>query len=188
MGVQEEKAALRRQFRAQRTALLPEDAARWDKAIADHLLQSEAFCRADVVFCYLAVKDEVATAPIVQQALVLGKQVAAPVCGPGGQMEFKLFEGPHQLAPGRFGIAEPLESCPVAAATAHSLCLVPGLAFDRQGLRLGYGGGYYDRFLPRFAGRAVGLVRSGFLVQQLPAGRFDCKVQALVTENGWLDL
>lgn len=188
MTIEQQKAALRQSLKEQRAALDPAQAARWDSAIARNLLQSEAFARADVVFLYLAVRGEVETQPILGAALAAGKRVAAPVCGPGGWMEFRCFAGTHQFAPGRFGIPEPLGSCPVARATADSLCLVPGLAFDRRGFRLGYGGGYYDRFLPTFPGRAVGLVRSAFLLEHLPADAFDQRVSAFVCEQGWREV
>lgn len=187
-ALEEQKAALRKNLKERRAALDPAQTARWDSAIARNLLQSEAFARADVVFLYLSVRGEVDTWPILGAALAAGKQVAAPLCGPGGQMEFRCFAGTHQLVPGHFGISEPVGGCSVARATADSLCLVPGLAFDRRGFRLGYGGGYYDRFLPTFPGRAVGLVRSTFLLERLPTDEFDQRVSALVCEQGWREV
>ena len=101
-------------------------------------------------------------------------------------MSFFSIRGSQDLDPGAYGIPEPLAACQEVRPTARSLCLVPALAFDRQGGRIGYGGGYYDRFLAAFPGTAVGLVRADFLADCLPAEPFDQKVKYLVTQDGWL--
>ena len=92
------------------------------------------------------------------------------------------------LTPARFGIPEPDGSCPALANSdfARALILVPALAFDENGYRLGYGGGYYDRFLARFGGVTVGLVYRDLLFDNLPKGYYDRKVKLIISESGVL--
>ena len=85
-----------------------------------------------------------------------------------------------------FGMAEPAADLPTVPPEALELVLVPGLAFDRHGWRLGYGGGYYDRFLKGFAGISAGIVFHALLLDDLPHGEFDVPVQWVVTEEGML--
>ena len=185
MELREQKAALRRQLKAQREALPAEDMLTWDSAITERVLSSEAFRQSDVVFAYHSVGKEVDTLTIIETALHTGKQVALPRCGKQGEMSFYLIEGRQDLTAGKYGIPEPAAHCAAAAATHRSLCLVPGLAFDLQGYRIGYGGGYYDRFLKAFAGTSVGLARECMLCKDLPKEDLDSAVDALVTPNGW---
>ena len=139
-----------------------------------------------MVFAYHSVGREVATAAILSAAQRLGKQVALPRCEKPGEMTFYLVKGEQDLTAGKYGIPEPAAHCAVAVATERSLCLVPGLAFDRRGYRIGYGGGYYDRFLASFPGASVGLVRQSFLCADLPKEPFDQAVDAVVSQSGWL--
>ena len=119
--------------------------------------------RADVVYAYLSVADEVDTRSVIADALRAGKRVALPRCTQVPHvLSWHYVSSLDSLVPGRFGIHEPdPELCEDASfeGTSRSIALVPGLAFDVQGYRLGYGGGYYDDFLARFAGTSIGLCR-----------------------------
>ena len=183
MDIREEKAALRRSLKEQRAALDPRLCAQWDEEIARKVIGSEWFAKADMVFCYVSVGREVDTSSILDAAWRQGKRIAVPRCAAKGQMDFFVINSREELAPGAYHIPEPKEACPRAEATPDSLCIVPGLSFDQRGYRLGYGGGYYDRFLAQFPGRSVGLVRSLFLVQKLPAEEYDLAVDAIITEK-----
>jgi 5-formyltetrahydrofolate cyclo-ligase len=95
----------------------------------------------------------------------------------------------HPYIPGRlirhpFGMEEPEPNLPVIPSSDVELALVPGLAFDRQGRRLGYGGGYFDRFLRDFTGISVGVIFQALLLDHLPIGEHDVPVKWIVTENG----
>jgi len=184
-AVEEEKRLCRARLKAQRGALTPAAAAAADREIARHVLSAPAFVQADLVCLYISLPGEVDTAAIVAEALRLGKRVAAPRCRRGGAMELYEFTSCGQLCPGICGLREPGPDCPPARVSPRTLCLVPALAFDRTGARLGYGGGYYDRFLEHFEGRTAGLVRSAFVLDALPKEPHDQRVDALVTENGW---
>ena len=99
------------------------------------------------IYGYLPANQEVRTAPMLAQALADGKQIAVPKCY-GREMRFILLDDLNAVSPGAFGIPEPIADGPVADDKT-ALVLMPGLAFDRDGHRIGYGGGYYDRFLAR---------------------------------------
>ncbi len=90
------------------------------------------------------------------------------------------------LVPHPFGMAEPAPDLPVISPGEIQLALVPGLAFDRQGRRLGYGGGYFDRFLRDFHGASLGVIFQRLLLDHLPYGEHDVPVQWIVTEAGFL--
>ena len=118
------------------------------------------------------------------QARRCGKTVALPVTQPDGQMRFARYDG--ALVPGRFGIPEPPRSARTLLPQPGDLMLVPALAYDRAGRRLGRGGGYYDRFLARVDCCTVGLIRAAFLLDALPAEWNDVPVSAVITEDGVL--
>ena len=110
--------------------------------------------------------------------------VALPVPEAGGQMYFARYDG--ALVPGRYGIPQPPRSAPVLQPQPGDLMLVPALAYDRVGRRLGRGGGYYDRCLAQLDCCAVGLIRAAFLLDALPTAWNDMPVAAVVTEQGIL--
>lgn len=127
--------------------------------------------RSDVVYAYLSLKDEVDTRALVSDALRTGKRVALPRCtSTPRELAWHYVSSLDGLVPSRFGILEPdpaLHELAPSTGAAHALALVPGLTFDDEGFRLGYGGGYYDGFLSRFEGVSVGLCRSSLRVESL---------------------
>ena len=96
-------------------------------------------------------------------------------------MRFLLFEGEHALTPDRFGIPSPRAEAPEVSVTAHTLCLAPGLAAGRDGTRLGYGGGFYDKFLAREPNHPTIARCYGFqVVEELPTEEFDVPVDCVL--------
>lgn len=183
--IDQEKKILRDQYRALRRELPAEEKEASDAAIAAQFLNSEYYRRCSSLFMYVSLPAEVDTGRILQVALRDGKTVAAPVCCPEDHsMTFYRIGGEEDLLPGSYGIREPDASCCAAVLPDEmSLCLVPGFTFTPGGLRLGYGGGYYDRFLASFPGVSVGLCRGKWLAAALPADRFDRPVQVVATED-----
>jgi 5-formyltetrahydrofolate cyclo-ligase len=99
-------------------------------------------------------------------------------------MEFLVIASESDLSPGTFGVAEPDPlRCGPRVPTEKTFCVVPGLAFDPEGFRLGYGKGYYDRFLAGFPGVSAGICYAGCIRRKLPHGRYDRAVDFLVTEQ-----
>lgn len=183
--IDNEKKLLREKYRAFRRTLSAEEKAVSDAAVAAQFLNSEFYRRCRTLFMYISLPAEVDTDRILQAALRDGKAVAAPVCCPEDHsMTFYRIQGEEDLLPGSYGIREPdAVRCAVLLPDETSLCLVPGFTFTHGGYRLGYGGGYYDRFLATFPGVSVGLCRRQWLADSLPADRFDLPVQAVVTED-----
>lgn len=183
------KADLRRQMRARRAALTPQDVAQASQAVAERLLALPAYRDAREVAAYLPVKNEVDAAIVARQALADGKRLLLPRCRDDapGLLDFGCVSCLTDVEPGRFGILEPRQAvCRPPEAFAPDLILVPGLAFDRLGRRLGFGGGYYDRLLALpLAARAfsVGLAFAFQFVDTLPADPWDRPVNAVVTER-----
>jgi 5-formyltetrahydrofolate cyclo-ligase len=191
------KDELRRRLRGER-ARLPRQAV--SLAAQRHILQADVWRGAKIVALYMALPDEVDTALLWHMARLEGRQVWLPRClerEGEREMEFALCPGPHMLRPGAFGIPEPDGAlCPaVPDDMAPDLLILPGLAFDRRGFRLGRGGGHYDRFLAAPARKRLwsgtcllGLTATALVLAQLPVDAWDVPVRALATEEGilWL--
>lgn len=140
-----DKKALRKAIREQKRAMTPQEIQRRSAALAELLCRSSLYQEARTLYGYLPYNQEVRTVPILERALRDGKQVAVPKVY-GDTMRFIRLDDLSQIAPGYSGIPEPIADGPVAEDKT-ALVLMPGLAFDPQGHRIGYGGGFYDRFL-----------------------------------------
>ena len=139
------KQALRFQMRQRKKAMAPGEIAEKSQALCRMVLQTPAYRDAAAVYGYLPFNQEVDLHPLLQQALTDGKQVALPKCC-GTDMRFILVSDLSQIRRSAIGAPEPIADAPVARDET-ALVIVPGVAFDRRGYRIGYGGGYYDRFL-----------------------------------------
>ena len=166
-----------------------------ETAIYESLFSLPAWREASVVCGYASVRGELNTTPILCRAVAEGKTVALPVTitdASEGRMIFRsLPDGDFdRLTTARFGIPEPDETCPALSLSELSgaMILVPALAFDREGYRLGYGGGYYDRFLRELSdasipASAVGLSFSACVVPVLPRNSYDIPVHIILDER-----
>ena len=139
-----DKAALRRQIAAQKRALSPVQIECTSAVLAERLFAHPLYQNARAIYAYLSYNQEVRTAPILRRAWCDGKRVAVPRVA-GERMDFLWITPESVFAPGYGGIPEPVDGARADDPTA--LVLMPGLAFDPDGNRLGYGGGFYDRFL-----------------------------------------
>lgn len=179
------KTELRQKYRSLRQAMTPEIQKKRDEAIARQVYRLWQYKQNEVLLTYVSTTIEVDTHRIIRQALADGKRVAVPRCVPDTRnMEFYYIHSIEELQPGAFGVLEPI---PNPEQLYHErdggLCLVPAFSYDWSGYRLGYGKGYYDRFLSRFEGNMVGLCYSDCVQRTLPHGRYDRPVELLVTEK-----
>ena len=165
MQHQTDKASLRRHFAALRNAILADARAAAEASLWDRLFSLPAWKRASLICGYASMRGEPDTLPIWHRAIAEGKTYALPVTVTDtreGCMVFRRVVGyhPETLIPARFGILEPAATCPTLSPRDFqgALILVPGLAFDDQGFRVGYGGGYYDRFLASLQEAGVSVV------------------------------
>ena len=139
------KQELRKQIRAQKRAMTEEQIVSKSEQLGILFTQSEAYRNANSIYGYLPYNQEVRTVAMLEQALKDGKRVAVPKCY-GDEMKFIWMEDLSKVEKGYANIPEPIADGPVADDET-ALVLMPGLAFDPQGHRIGYGGGFYDKFL-----------------------------------------
>lgn len=183
MFVTEKKAQLRKRFLQYRTSLSPREKAESDARITAQVLSSDAYLSAQTVLCYVSLPQEIDTTCILANALMCGKRIAVPRCRGNGQMDFFVISSPDDLLSGMHGIPEPKETCSLCTPQPDDLCIVPCLAADARGFRLGYGGGYYDRYLAQHPVRTIGLCHAASVTQTLPTDSFDIPLQKIVTEK-----
>lgn len=179
------KPEIRSRALAARRALTPAAVATGSRAIHARLRALPAYQAAEVVLCYAASKDnEVETRPLIEEALAAGRTLLVPVMQPGKRLAWSRLRQLQDLTPNHRGILEPVESArdwviPPDAA----VCIVPGVAFRRDGYRVGYGGGYYDRFLSSFGGLSIGLSFSCQIMDCWAPDNFDVPVDVVLTED-----
>ena len=185
-----EKVKLRTHFKAFRTRITPEQKSEWDTAIVTHIIGHTTYQEAHTLLAYMPTPGEIDTLPLLEHAWAQGKRVALPHCltDAKGVMEFYLVDKNDPLTR---GIHRSLEPDPHRQKKlvdfTGCLCLVPGYAFDSHGFRLGYGGGYYDRFLsgPYRGGKTIGACYELCFAQSpLPHGKYDRPCGYLITEAG----
>ena len=185
MDIRPIKAELRQKYRSLRQAMPQEIKTQKDEAIAAQVRRLWQYQRNNVLLIYVSTSIEVDTLRIMRQAWEDGKRVAVPRCVPDTRnMEFYYINSTDELSPGMFGVLEP-DANPerLYVESDGGLCIVPAFSYDWRGYRLGYGKGYYDRFLSRFEGNMVGICYSECVQRSLPHGRFDRPVELLVTES-----
>lgn len=179
------KSELRQKYRSLRQSMPPEIKKQKDEAIAKQVSRLWQYQRNSILLIYVSTAIEVDTIGIIQQAWADGKRVAVPRCVPDTRnMEFYYIDSLEDLSPGMFGVLEPQANQDRLYEEKHAgLCIVPAFSYDWRGFRLGYGKGYYDRFLSRFEGNMVGICYSDCVQRTLPHGRYDRPVELLVTEH-----
>jgi 5-formyltetrahydrofolate cyclo-ligase len=177
------KRALRARWLAEREALPPEIVAAASAAVRAHLEAWPPFAQAHTVLTYMAFRNEIDLTPLLDRHPT--KRWVLPRIAPSRELSLHRYQ-PGALERHPYGMLEPTPECPEVAPEEIELALIPGVAFDRRGFRLGYGGGYFDRLLPRLRGITVGVTYARFLVDALPYTARDSRVQWILTEAGWL--
>jgi 5-formyltetrahydrofolate cyclo-ligase len=184
-NIKEVKMNLRARYRKIRENMNAQKKLAMDSAMQSRVLALREYAKNDTVFTYVSKPIEVDTLGLISAALLNHKRVAVPRCVPGTyDMEFYYIQSMDDLEKGSFGVLEPIVGkCELVTDYEQGLCVVPGLAFDAQGYRLGYGKGYYDRFLSEFKGTTVGICYTGCVQWNLPHGYYDKPVDLLITEK-----
>ena len=154
-----------------------------DRQICQHVINSPEYRQAQTIFAYWSTDEEIDTHAILADARQRSKRVCVPKCLKGHRMIARQICSEADLTEQTFGIPEPGEQCPEIAPEEIDLCLVPALACDASGIRLGYGGGFYDRFLPQTAACRMVLCAQERFLQQVPAEQHDMHCDCVVTEN-----
>ena len=180
-----EKKALRRTLLDARMAISKEEKHMLDAALCEAIAAHERFLTADALLSYLPIRGEPDLETLFALAEARNIPIFLPRCEADG-MRFLRYTAKSALTPDRYGIAAPPSTADEAVPTASTLCLVPGLAAGRDGTRLGYGGGFYDRFLPRFEGFSLFAVYERFVLDTLPHEPHDHPLTHVITEKGEL--
>jgi 5-formyltetrahydrofolate cyclo-ligase len=179
------KAAIRAEARAFLRALPPAERAAAEAQIARRVWDVPEVAGARTLLLYASLPEEVGTDAIAAEARRRGTTLVYPRCLPEGRMTLHSVDSPDALRPGRFGIREPdADACPVREVGDIDAALIPGLAWDREGHRLGRGGGYYDRLLahPDWRGFRCGLFFAAQETAAVPREAWDIRLHAIVTE------
>ena len=163
------KSELRKQVLREMKAISQEQKQFIDQTLTERLLQHPFYQEAKVIATYLSCPHEFQTQRLIEQALKDGKKVLIPKTYPKGRMDFVVYD-PQQLVKTAFGLLEPQGDLEVVDASQIDLIHVPGLVFTTKGYRIGYGGGYYDRYLKHFSGHTLSTI-------------YPCQIQDFIPEN-----
>lgn len=175
------KAELRKQVLHEMKALSQEKKQAMDRALTERLLQHPFYQEAKVIASYLSFPHEFQTQELIEQALKDGKKVLIPKTYPKGRMDFVVYDS-QQLVKTSFGLLEPQGDLEVVDASQIDLIHVPGLAFTTKGYRIGYGGGYYDRYLEQFTGHTLSTVYH-YQVQDFIPEKHDIPVEEVLIDE-----
>jgi 5-formyltetrahydrofolate cyclo-ligase len=183
------KSDIREEYRKKRRDPDPEVKQKLDEQLCEKIINSQTYKSAEVVLTYIPKTEEVNIIKVAETALKDGKKLACPKCDTKSRtMVFKYIDSFDQLEDSVFGLREPVSGCEVFVQDNvidnKVICVVPAIVFDKKGFRIGYGGGYYDRYLSTFHGIKVGVSYYDFIVNEAPHGKFDFAVDVLITERG----
>lgn len=182
--MQEIKSKLRTEARAKRKLIYEKSSL--DETIAKSLLNLDEYKKAKTVLIYVSLDDEIKTDEIISVSLADGKRVAVPFCRDKfGNMDFYLIDSFSQLESGSFNVREPkIDECEKLTDFSDSIIIVPGMLFNINGFRIGYGKGYYDKFLGKYSGKSIGLCYDEMIVSDIPHDKYDKSVDLIVTQSG----
>ncbi len=184
-----EKQRLREERLAAREALSEQERSVLDDRITQKLLAASEYVEATTVLTYVSISSEVSTRMFIECALRDGKTVAVPRCLPGHCLEFVAITSLEQLVAAPFNLLEPAKDLPALTESQmnNAICIVPALLVDTKGYRLGYGAGFYDRFLSTYSGKKICLAYQQNLSKtMLPHTEFDVPVDMIITESAVL--
>ncbi|MGQ0793544.1 MAG: 5-formyltetrahydrofolate cyclo-ligase [Deltaproteobacteria bacterium] len=179
----EHKKSIRSGLLQRRLALSPEEVNQKSEKICEALFALESYVRAKTIALYCPVKNEARTEAVFERSRRMGKDIYFPRVE-GSSLIFAKISDLSELAPGKFQIPEPPRDSPPIPGQSLDIVIVPGVAFDQSGTRVGYGGGYYDRALGNVAReRRVSLIYDFQLLAPLPPEPWDAPVGCLITES-----
>ena len=184
INIKEVKNSIRTEYKEKRKNIPADKKTVMDENICKRFLSLSSYRFADTVLLFAPLPNEINTYPIARDALAKGKKVAFPRCIEGNEMVYHYVQSLDRLKSGKYGIMEPTEDLPLYKNDGgHTVCVLPAIVYDKKGYRLGYGKGYYDRFLSSFKGVKVGFVYNDFIIDEIPIGRYDLPSDIVITEK-----
>lgn len=179
------KTELRKRLKAERAKLRAEQVALSSEQVSRHILACDAYRKAQCIMGYLAFGKELSVDAVLRAALAEGKKVVVPLVTSATEMVPVVLCNMEDFELDRYGIRSVREPAQQCEPQKIDLVLVPGVAFDREGGRLGMGAGYYDRFLPKTQGATLmGVAYDALLQDELPKDEYDVCMQLLASEGG----
>jgi 5,10-methenyltetrahydrofolate synthetase len=179
-----EKREFRKKVLAKRSAEDPQIREESDRKILDSLLSLPEYEKAKTIFCYVSTADEIDTSVLIEKALSEGKRICVPLCISMGVMHTLEILGPGDLQSGKYDIPEPKPTCKRIPQEEIDLAIVPCVCVDKDGYRLGYGGGFYDRWMEKYHAPSVVLCRESLVADQVPRESHDRRAEVLITDAG----
>lgn len=184
MNLREQKERLRREIKGQRAEFASSYCQRADRAIFKYITELPEYQRAERILCFVSTEQEVHTFSVIEHALEQGKVVGVPRCTGKGIMEVCRIDGLEGLETGAYGILEPVRGAPVLLPEELGFAVVPCLSCSSTGRRLGYGGGYYDRYLLKTKAFKAVVCRAGSMREDIPVEAHDLRMDIVVSELG----
>ncbi len=179
-----DKKLLRRELLEKRKKISCEKKVIFDKEISRKIIESDYFKKAEQILIFASSDDEFDTRFIIERCRMEYKRVFYPLCTDGnGNMKFLKVDSVGDLKVGMYNIPEPKSYCKEYKCCENDIVIVPCLSVDKNGYRIGYGKGYYDRFLKNFNGVSICPCYESLLMDKLPTDEYDIKVDIIVTEN-----
>ena len=165
------------------------DRAEYSALLCSGIAMLKDYAEADILLLYFPTRSEPDISPLADIARRDGKKIAFPISVTKDcTLDFRFISSPDELEIGAYGIREPRADAERATLSGRTLCIVPALAVDTDGYRLGYGKGYYDRFLSTFEGNAVVAIHSSLVCERLPRNDTDIPIKTIITEIGAIRL
>ncbi len=188
MNIGESKAALRQEIRGQVKTMTPEQRAALSGRACALLQRQEIWEKAALIFFYAPIAEEVDIWPLIGDALTAGKTVALPRFDAATQryVACQIQNIAKDLGEGQYGIREPGGHCIAVPPNRLDLILVPGVAFDLQGRRLGRGKGFYDQMLATVRGTTCGVAFDEQIVETIPIEPHDVHLNCILTPTRWI--
>lgn len=178
------KPELRRELKARRDSLAKNGySLEAGTSIANRISALDTFSEADTVLMFYPIGSELNILPLFEISKKLGKKIAFPCSCADGILIFRYVNELFELTARKYNIPEPESFATEVVDLSHSICITPALAFDNDGYRIGYGGGYYDRFLANYNGISVGVVYDDLITNDVPRDKFDLPVDIIITER-----
>ena len=181
-----DKKEIRAAIKAKKAALTPAFVEEYSARVTEKFCAQAFYRDAQALYAYLTFNEELRTDGLIRRAWADGKRVAVPRVLSKGVMEFYYIDSFEGFVTSAFGVPEPPEDPEKLADERDVLLLMPGLAFDREHNRVGYGGGFYDRYIERYQAKGTRIYKPALaydfqIVEHIPANDFDIKVDAVIT-------
>ena len=189
LSIKEYKAEKRAFYKGLRKSMNPEIKKSADRQIFEKLISFPEFKNSELILTYISVNDETDTVSLIKYCFDNGKRVAVPRClDKNGNMDFFEIKSFDDVKSSYFGLLEPSEKCPKVDSFDNSLCIVPAFSYDKKGYRIGYGGGFYDRFLSKHNLFKIGICYDEFIETNHLHDEFDISVDIVITEKQIISL